>query len=110
MDTITIVRVWDAETGAVVGKPLDHANRVLFVAHSRFPEAVRTHIISGSGDGAYRIWDAKTSAEVSKSLLHADFLVHRQCTVRLRWLGPRLGGGANIWYPGLNTCRYPSAL
>jgi WD40 repeat protein len=59
------IRIWNAETGAVVGKPLEgHSDRVRSVAYS--PDG--RHIISGSDDNTIRIWDAETSAAVGKPL------------------------------------------
>ena len=63
-DDMTI-RIWDAETGAAVGKPLEgHTSRVDSVAYS--PDG--RHIISGSWDRTIRIWDAETGAAVGKPL------------------------------------------
>ena len=59
------IRIWDAETGAAVGKPLvGHTYCVASVAYS--PDG--RHIISGSNDKTIRIWDAKTGAAVGKPL------------------------------------------
>jgi len=57
------IRIWDAETGAAVGKPLEgHTTSVRSVAYS--PDG--QHIISGSDDNTIRIWDAETGAAVGK--------------------------------------------
>ena len=59
------IRIWDAESGAVVGEPLrGHDGVVLSVAYS--PDG--RQIISGSGDCTIRIWDAKTGAAVGGPL------------------------------------------
>ena len=59
------IQVWDADTGAPVGKPPEgHTRRVLSVAYS--PDGRR--IISGSADSSVRIWDSKTGAVVGKPL------------------------------------------
>ena len=64
------IRIWDAESGTVVGKPLtEHNGMVHSVAYS--PN--RHYIISGSHDHTIRIWDAKTGAKVSNPLKgHTD--------------------------------------
>ena len=55
------IRIWDAETGAVVGKPLEgHTGEVHSVAYS--PN--KRHIISGSDDCTIRIWNAGTGRVV----------------------------------------------
>jgi WD40 repeat protein len=55
------IRIWDAETGAPVGKPLvGHTGGVGSVAYSPGGQ----HIISGSYDSTIRIWDAETGAPV----------------------------------------------
>src|SRR5258706_3123509 len=61
----TTIRIWDAESGAVVGEPLTgHTGRVDSVAYS--PDG--RHIISGSRDRTIRIWDAMTGAAVGNPL------------------------------------------
>src|SRR5258708_28507838 len=53
------IRIWDVETGAVVGEPLvGHTGAVLSVAYS--PDG--HHIASGSRDQTIRIWDGRTGA------------------------------------------------
>ena len=59
------IRIWDAETGAVIGEPLHgHAGPVWSVAYS--PDG--RHIISGSDDKTIRIWDAGTGAAIGNPL------------------------------------------
>ncbi len=59
------IRIWDAETGAMVGEPLTgHNGWVISVAYS--PDG--QYIISGSSDRTIRIWDAVTGAPVSYPL------------------------------------------
>jgi len=63
------IRMWDAETGAVVGNPLKgHTEGVLSVAYS--PDG--RHIIYGSRDNTIRIWDAETGAVVGKLEGHSS--------------------------------------
>jgi WD40 repeat protein len=51
------IQIWDAETGAVAGKPLEgHSESVLSVTYS--PDG--WHIISGLLDKTIQIWDAET--------------------------------------------------
>src|SRR6267154_1435672 len=60
------IRIWDAESGVVVGEPLTgHNKRVNSVAYS--PDG--RHIISGSYDDTIRIWDAKTGTAVGEPLI-----------------------------------------
>ena len=55
------IRIWDVETGAAVGNPLEgHTNRVLSIAYS--PDG--RHIISGSDAKRILMWDAETGAVV----------------------------------------------
>ncbi|OCH91831.1 WD40 repeat-like protein [Obba rivulosa] len=55
------VRVWDAETGRVLGDPFSgHKSAVLSVAVS--PDG--QHIISGSSDATIRVWDAATGTTI----------------------------------------------
>jgi WD40 repeat protein len=56
------IRVWDAETGAVVSGPFEgHSSAVISVAFS--PDGKR--IVSGSDDKTIRVWDAETGDVVS---------------------------------------------
>jgi WD40 repeat protein len=67
------IRIWDAETGDAVGKPLEgHTDCVRSVAYS--PDG--RHIISGSSDKTIRIWNAETGSAVGKPLEgHTDCAV-----------------------------------
>ena len=59
------IRIWDAKTGAPVGKPLEgHTDNVWSVAYSPNGQ----HIISGSADHTIRIWDAHTGGAVGYPL------------------------------------------
>jgi WD40 repeat protein len=60
-------RVWDVETGKMVGTPLQHQKTVRsakFNADSR-------RIVTASFDGTARVWDVETGRAVSASLQHA---------------------------------------
>src|SRR5258706_601163 len=59
------IRIWDAETGAVVGEPLKgHTQRVWSVSYS--PNG--RHIISRSSDATIRMWNAETGTTVGNPL------------------------------------------
>src|SRR5712671_7129019 len=59
------IRLWDAETGDPIGKPLDrHSDGVNSVAFS--PDGSR--IVSGSWDKTIRLWDAETGDAIRKPL------------------------------------------
>ena len=59
------VQVWNARTGAPIGKPLQgHEDSVRSVSYSRDGQ----HIVSGSEDGTVRVWDASTGAPIGKPL------------------------------------------
>ncbi|KAG8699936.1 hypothetical protein FRC08_005024 [Ceratobasidium sp. 394] len=60
------IRIWDADTGWSVGKPLiGHESIVYSVAYS--PDGAR--IVSGSEDRTVRIWDAHTGQQVGQPLM-----------------------------------------
>ena len=59
------IRLWDAKTGAAIGKPLQgHTSLVLSVAFS--PDGAQ--IASGSADETIWLWDAKTGAAIGEPL------------------------------------------
>ena len=59
------IRIWDAETDAAVGNPLEgHTNAVSSVAYSLNGR----HIISGSYDQTIQIWNAETGAATGRPL------------------------------------------
>ncbi|KIK56870.1 hypothetical protein GYMLUDRAFT_173543, partial [Collybiopsis luxurians FD-317 M1] len=60
------VRIWDAETGNAIGKPLkEHKSSVHSVAFS--PDGMK--IVSGSSDFTVRIWDVETGNAIGGPLL-----------------------------------------
>ena len=64
------IRIWDAETGDAVGKPLEgHTGQVWSVAYSHNGQ----HIISGSYDETIRIWNAEIDLTVGKPLEEHTF-------------------------------------
>ena len=65
------IRIWDAESGAIIGEPLTGHNKgVNFVVYS--PDG--QHIVSGSEDCTIRIWDAETGAPIGDPLEgHSDW-------------------------------------
>jgi WD40 repeat protein len=71
--TDNTIRIWDAETGAAVGGPLQgHTDVVRSVACS--PNG--RHIISGSDDMTIRIWDAESGAAVMSPLEgHTEYTI-----------------------------------
>jgi len=59
------IRLWDAETGHAIGKPLEgHSGSLNSVAFS--PDGSR--IVSGSSDKTIRLWDAETGDAIGKPL------------------------------------------
>ena len=61
----SMLRLWDAQTGAAIGQPLKgHVTRVSSVAFS--PDGQR--IVSGSFDSTLRLWDAQTGAPIGQPL------------------------------------------
>src|ERR1700733_12223603 len=62
------VRLWDAATGATIGQPLRHEDRVNGAVYS--PDGKR--ILSWSFDKTLRLWDAATGAAIGLPLRHED--------------------------------------
>jgi hypothetical protein len=59
-------RIWDARTGAPIGKPLQH--RYVVTSASFDPAGER--VVTASGDNTAHIWDASTGAPIGKPLQH----------------------------------------
>jgi hypothetical protein len=59
------IRIWDAETGAAPGNPLE-GHTYWWESFAYSPDG--RHVISGSDDCTIRIWDVKTSAAVGNPL------------------------------------------
>jgi WD40 repeat protein len=59
-------RVWDAATGAPIGRALQHDGLVWSASFS--PDGVR--VVTASGDKTARVWDAATGAPIGKPLQH----------------------------------------
>ena len=58
------IRIWDAKTGAPVGKPLKgHIGYVWSVAYSPNGQ----YIVSGSGDNTIQLWDSDLHVSVQSS-------------------------------------------
>jgi WD40 repeat protein len=52
-------RIWDARTGEPIGKPLQHADKVVAAAFNSTGE----HVVTASYDQTARIWRAPPTAE-----------------------------------------------
>ena len=72
------IRIWGADTGASVGKPLEgRTGSIYSVVYS--PDGER--IISASADSTIRIWDSKTGSAIGRPLNgHADWLGSVACS------------------------------
>ncbi|PVF92507.1 WD40 repeat-like protein [Serendipita vermifera] len=66
------IRIWDVETGALVGEPLrGHTGWVCGVAYS--PDGRR--IVSGSSDRTIRIWDAQNLIQIGEPIMgHTNWI------------------------------------
>ncbi|KAG8851920.1 POC1 centriolar protein A [Serendipita sp. 411] len=61
----TTIRIWDVETGAMVGEPLKgHTREIVSVAYS--PDS--RYVVSGSWDNTIRVWNATTGVQIGDSL------------------------------------------
>jgi WD40 repeat protein len=60
------LRIWDAKTGTLIGKPLQSENGKSIISLAFSQDGQR--IVSGGWDGTVRIWDARTGAPIGKPL------------------------------------------
>ena len=79
-------RVWDAATGAPIGKPLQHEGAVNSAAFS--PDGTR--VVTASADKTARVWDAATGAPIGKPLQHEDMRQQRGVQPRRNAGGDRV--------------------
>jgi WD40 repeat protein len=59
-------QLWDAATGAVVGRPLEHSAPIL---HAEFSPDSRM-VVTAHGDGTARLWDARSGLPVGEPFRH----------------------------------------
>jgi len=90
------IRIWDAETGAAVGKPFEgHVYYVRSVAYSPDGE----HIVSGSSDNTTHVWDSVPHVPIKLSSysnpMHSDFCKHPHADGWVR----DSEGGLLYWIP-----------
>ena len=101
------IRIWDAETGAAVGTPLEeHTDCVNSVAYS--PDG--RHIISGSYDTTIRVWDAEPGAAVGTPLHgHIHCVNSLACSPNCRHIISAPDDMTiRLWYPATrNTTQNP---
>ncbi|WP_432992076.1 hypothetical protein [Dactylosporangium sp. CA-233914] len=95
-----VVRIWDAASGAPIGKPLrGHADTVTSVAVGRLDG--RTIIVSGGADRTVRIWDAGAGAPIGAPLTGHTKSVSSVAVGRLDGRTIIVSGGADhtvrIW-------------
>ncbi|KAG9100286.1 POC1 centriolar protein A, partial [Ceratobasidium sp. 370] len=86
----TTLRIWEASTGQIVGKPLrGHVDAINSVAYSSNGK----HIISGSDDHTVRIWDINETGPTSSRVL----MVHSGgvCSVAYSHSGTHIISGSN---------------
>jgi WD40 repeat protein len=62
------IKVWDAETGALIRTLSDHTDWVVSVAFN--PDGSR--IASGAGDNTVRVWNAETGALIRTLSGHTE--------------------------------------
>ena len=71
-------RVWDAATGAPIGKPMQHEDIVNSAEFS--PDGAR--VVTASGDKTARVWDATTGAPIGRPLQHDELVWERDRSAR----------------------------
>jgi serine/threonine protein kinase len=81
-DELGYAQVWDAVTGAAVGRRLVHWGRVAHAAFS--PDGKR--VATASWDWTARLWDAATGAPAGDLLQHRGWVGHVRFSPDGRWL------------------------
>ena len=86
-------RLWDAETGAPIGKPMRHDDVVNAAAFST--DGAR--IVTASRDTTARVWDATTGAPIGQPLRHADEVKSAVFSLDGAHIVTASGNTARVW-------------
>ncbi|WP_261341226.1 WD40 repeat domain-containing serine/threonine-protein kinase [Fimbriiglobus ruber] len=88
----TVVRVWDAASGAPLSPPIAHTAPV---SRAAFGSGGR-RVMTASGT-VVRVWDAASGAPLSPPIAHTAFLAHAAFSPDGRWVVTASGTAVRVW-------------
>lgn len=86
-------QLWDATSGAAIGRPLIHKKPILYAEFS--PDS--RLVLTVSGDRTVRLWDARSGQPVGEPLQHKEVVHHATFNANGSLVVTSSGHAAQVW-------------